>query len=511
MIKVFNDTDKLYKSNGDAVIAATKARVKNADNGDYTLELTCSSDYSDVLQANKIIVAPTPQGEQAFRVRSIEKRSNRLDAKAYHVFYDADNLIIADSYAVNKTAKQALKYFNNATDIASPFTMDSDILSMHNLRIVRKSLAEAIVEVIERWGGHLVRDNYNIAVKGSIGKDYGVTIQYKKNLKELTASYDWSSVVTKLLPVGKDGVLLQDLYVYSETQYNIPFTKTVTFEQDIEREDYPSDAAYIAALRADLKKQAKNYLAIACVPTINYTLRGNPEKATDIGDIIEVKDARIGVDVLTKVISYEYDAITNKYVTLEFGNFTPKLSSLMSDIKAETSIQIANATSNINVEVNGIVDAITALNSLVTELEEDKQDLLGEGRYIDITDNIVNCDLTAGDGIDIDADNAIKLAPLSMIEIKDNIIATVDTNVITLFINLPRPIDTYNIESYSLKIYTTQGAGTTIDIDNTIADITLASEIVNDYTLEITLTDAGQTLTGLAGAYNAYAELIITN
>lgn len=400
MIRAFNLTDKVYQTNGDAVIAATKARVKNEDNGDFTLDLTCSSDYSDFIQANNIIVVPTPQGDQAFRVRQVEKRSNRIEAKCYHVFYDAENFLIADSYAVNMTAEQALRHFNDATDTLSPFTMDSNITTLNNLRIVRGSLAEAVISVIERWGGHLVRDNYNIAVKGAIGVDNGITIEYKKNLKELTASYDWSDVVTKLLPVGKDGVLLDNLYVYSDTQYAIPFTKTITFEQDIEREDYPSDEAYVAALKADLRQQAQNYVNIACVPTINYTLKGNPEKVTDIGDIIEVKDARIGVNVLTKVIAYEYDAITKKYVNLEFGNFTPKLSSLMSDIKAETSLQIASATSNINIEVNSINNNITELNTIVNNLNQNKQNKLIAGQNITITSNNV-ISATSERGIDV--------------------------------------------------------------------------------------------------------------
>lgn len=390
MIRAFNVIDKTFNNNGDAVIAATKARVKNEDNGDFTLNLICGSEYNDFIQPNNIIVAPTPSGAQAFRIRQVEKKTNRIEAKCYHVFYDADNLLIADSYAFNMNVKQALEHFNAATDTQSPFTMDSNITALNNLRIVRGSLVEAITQIIERWGGHLVRDNYNISILGNIGRDNGITIEYKKNLKELTASYDWSNVVTKLLPVGKDGILLDDLYVYSTTQYDIPFTKTLSFEQEIEREEYQTDEEYIAALKADLREQAQNYVNVACVPTINYTLKGNPEKVTDIGDVIEVKDSRIGVNILTKVIAYEYDAIANRYVNLEFGNFTPKLSSLMSDIKSETATQIASATNNINIEVNAIENAVTILNSSINQLENGKQNKLTAGENIVINNDIIS-------------------------------------------------------------------------------------------------------------------------
>ena len=336
MIRVFQSTDKNYTSNGDIVINPTKCRVKNADNGDFVLEMTCGTQYNDFLQPNNIIVAPTPAGDQAFRIRNITKKESKLEIKAPHVYYDGDNYLIADSYAVEKTCQEALDHFNAATDTQSPFLMVSDVETVETFRCVRKSLTECVETVLERWGGHLKRDNWQISILNAIGTDNGITIEYKKNLKELTASYDWSSVCTKILPVGKDGILLDEKYIYSRKQYRIPFTKTVSFNQDIDQEDYETEDEYKAALKADLKEQAAEYLKKSCYPSVNYTLKGNPEKVTDIGDVIEVKDSRIGVDILTQVISYEFDALQNRYVSLEFGNFTNNLNNLLSNINKST-------------------------------------------------------------------------------------------------------------------------------------------------------------------------------
>lgn len=352
MIRAFKPTDTIFISNGDAVLLPTKARVKNSDNGDYYLELTCGVEYNDYLQANNIIVAPTPQGDQAFRIRTINKSKNRIDVKAWHVFYDTQNYLIADSYAVNLTCNEALDHFNRATDNQSPFTMFSDINTVNTFRCVRKSLAECISTVIERWGGHLVRNNWNISILNGVGVDNGVTIQYKKNLKELKAEYDWANVCTKLLPVGKDGILLDELYVYSDIQYEIPYTKAVNFSQDIEEEDYIDEWGYKAALKADLLEQAKAYLKQNSLPIVNYTLKGNPEKVTDIGDIIEVRDERIGVNVLTNVVSYEYDAIQERYVSLEFGNFTNNLSNLISNIDTQTQTKVDSAVGELSTAIS---------------------------------------------------------------------------------------------------------------------------------------------------------------
>lgn len=366
MIKAFNATDKDYSSNGDAVILATKARVKNADNGDYYLELTCGTEYNEYMAANNILVVPTPQGEQAFRIRDITKNKKKITVKAWHVFYDSQNYLIEDSYAVNMTCNEALDHFNNATDTTSPFTTLSNITSTNSYRCVRTSLAECINTILERWGGHLKRDNWHINILNSIGVDNGITIEYKKNLQELTASYNWDNVVTKLLPVGKDGILLPSIYVYSEIQYDIPYTKCVSFEQDIEEDDFKDaagdidEAAYNAALQADLAEQAQRYVNANCYPIINYTLKGNPEKVTDIGDIIQVKDERLGVDITTEVISYEYDAIQEKYVSLEFGNFTNTLNDLIANINGSTNATVDNA--------------IVTLSSTLAEALQEAQD-----------------------------------------------------------------------------------------------------------------------------------------
>ena len=389
MIKAFNATDKNYSSNGDAVILATKARVKNSDNGDYYLELTCGSEYSEYIQANNILVVPTPQGEQAFRIRTVTKKNKKLEAKAWHVYYDSLNYVIADSYAVNMSCNEALQHFNAATDTASPFTMSSNITSINSYRCVRTSLAGCIDTIIDRWGGHLVRDNFNINILGSIGVDNGITIQYKKNLQELTASYDWSGVVTKLLPVGKDGILLDELYIYSDIQYDIPYTKVVSFSQDNINEDDYKDAegnlneeAYKEALKADLAAQGQQYVNLYCLPIINYTLKGNPEKVTDIGDIIQVKDERIGVNVTTEVIAYEYDAIQKKYVSLEFGNFTNTLSDLINNIGASTSNKVDNA----------IVTLTSELSAALAEAQDKIWNALGSSYVIYEGDKILVVD-----------------------------------------------------------------------------------------------------------------------
>lgn len=340
MIKLFGTTDTDFSSNGDAVIQPFKAKVHKEDNGKFYLNVEADISYVDILTENRIIVADTPQGAQAFRIKNQEKTKNKITIKAQHISYDAENYVIADSYVVDKNCNDAMDHLNSATDNPSPFQTYSDIAIVDSYRCVRTSLYDAFSTVLERWGGHFVRDNYRFAIMSTIGRDNGVTVRYKKNLKEMTCTANWDNVVTKLMPVGKDGLLLDEVYLYSKTQYDIPFTKVVSFNQNVDQDLYKDaeghldETAYNNALIEDLRQQGQAYVDENCVPKVNYTLKANLEKLTDIGDTIEVIDEPMRVDITTHVISYDYDCILGKYTELEFGNFQQKVSDLMGTVSS---------------------------------------------------------------------------------------------------------------------------------------------------------------------------------
>ena len=373
MLKVFQPTDTIYSSNGDIVLKVFKAIVHKEDNGAFYLEIEAPLDYVDYLVSGNIINANTPQGEQSFRITNVEKTRSKIKFQANHLFYDSMNYLIEDSYVVDKNCNDALDHLNNATSDVSPFTTISDIQNIASYRCVRKSLYEAIQVVLERWGGHLVRNNWSIGIYDTIGQDNGVTVRYAKNLKEITATYNWDEVVTKLMPVGKDGILLNALdpdasvYLESGVQYDIPFTKTITFEQDINEDDYRDEdtgeideVAYKTALIDDLTDKGYSYLAEHSTPAVNYSLSANLEKISDIGDTVEVIDERLGINLFTNVISYDYDCILEQYTQIEFGNFIPKLADLMSTISDTTETLIQESTSTVQVTLNRELEQATS-------------------------------------------------------------------------------------------------------------------------------------------------------
>lgn len=368
MIKVFKPNEKIFNSNGEKILKPFKAVILKEDNGDYELELETPISDNDYIQNDYIIVVDTQWGEQGFRVYNPEKKPNKIIATCKHLFYDTANYLIEDSYIVDKNCNDALDHLNQALDTATPFTTISDVETIDSYRCVRTSFEEAISVILKRWGGHLVRDNFTIAIRKEIGTDNGVTLRYGKNISDIKKTEDWSKVVTKILPVGKNGMQLNSLYEKSEESenkkdpnispyitttdigiginYDRPYTKTVTFNQDIEQAAEETDEDYFYHLRDDLKTQAIAYLKENCVPKINYTLKAQINKITDVGDIIEVYDERLGVTLKTNVISVKWDCIQERYIEVSFGNFENKLKNLQSSITKTTTQKVDDTVQN---------------------------------------------------------------------------------------------------------------------------------------------------------------------
>lgn len=390
MIRIFKPTDTVYTSNGEAVLKPLRAIVHKEDNGDYYLEYEFDISDDKFIIKDYQIVANTPQGSQAFRIGNFEKTRRKIKGNAYHVYYDSRRYLIEELTITDKNCNVALDDINSATSNPSPFNVFSNIANLNSLDIKLQSLYEAFSKVIDVWGGHLVRDNFNIKVLDSIGVDNGVTVQYAKNLQDIQATYNWDNVVTKLYPIGKDNIQLEEKYVYSETQYEIPYTKTVTFEQDIDEKNYPDHNSYAYAVAEDLRVKAQEYVNEHCIPEVNYTLKADLDKVTDVGDIIEVKDNRLGIDLETYVISFNYDCLTKRYTEVEFGTFENKLSSLIQHITASNDKAISQNNDTLKV----------ILSDEIAEAEEkiwgalDSSYCIYEGNQILIVDTLPKEDAT---------------------------------------------------------------------------------------------------------------------
>ena len=372
MIRVYDATERLFNHNGIKALHPLFAEITKIDNGDYYIELEDTLENLEYYQKGLIIRASTPWGNQGFRCDNPIIKNNRVTCKAWHLTYDAKNYLIKDSYAVDKNCNDALNYFNDNTDITSPFDVSSDITEISSTRVVRQTLFNVFERFIsaDKYGGHWVRDNFSFGIKASVGQDRGVVLAYQKNISDIEVSENWDNVCTKILPYTTDGdvaIELDETYVeLSEDLYDIPYSQTVKFENIYKKEEFATREEFLTATKEWLKAQADAYLDVNKVPLVNYSISAEISNVSDIGDLIYVKHPKVNVNITTNVISIKYDVLKGKYTKIEFGNFKKEIKNFRQEIVEEvgkdTNTKV-NETKNLLEQE--LTDATDKINSVL--------------------------------------------------------------------------------------------------------------------------------------------------
>lgn len=358
MIKIFDANDRDFSSAGNVIINPLKCREykKKSLNGWY-IEVELPIKYKEYIEKDKLCVIKTKSklNPQAFRIGdNINYTSRKISFTANHVMFDAEDYFLLDVRPTNLNGINTLNYINERTDSVSPFSIYSNVENIDTAYFIRKTLLEAWSIIEERWGGVFDADNWDISFLQKVGNDNGENIIYGKNLENIEVYEDWSNVVTKLCPVGYDGIMLPETYLESDVQYEKPYTRKVEFQTDLESDEQTEEN-----LITELRNNGTKYLEENKYPKFSYTVKSDINQNLEIGDTIHVLHPI--ADILTEVLEYEYDVILEKIRTLTFGNFTRDVQTKFNNIK-NTIEQLNQTISNQIVTINKQTDLINSLN-----------------------------------------------------------------------------------------------------------------------------------------------------
>ncbi len=329
MIKIFDENDRDFSTNGNIAIKPIKCRErkKKSLNGWY-IDVEVDIKYADYILEDKLCVVKTKSKvrPQAFRIENPKKTNKTIIFTANHVMFDAKRYHLFDVRPTKQNGQNALSYINERTDNISPFTVFSNIEHISTAYFIRKNLLEAWAVLEERWDGVFDADNWDIKFLDKVGNDNGETISYGKNMQGIQIFEDWSNVCTKVCPVGYDGVTLPEEYLESDIKYKVPYTKTIDFETEIEDEEKTEDK-----LIEELRENANRYLENNKYPKVSYEVTSNVNQNMEIGDTIHVKHPLVNLQ--TEVLEYEHNILTGKIELLIFGNYTRDVKSKFDNIK----------------------------------------------------------------------------------------------------------------------------------------------------------------------------------
>jgi len=335
MIKIFNPNDRDFSSNGNICINPISCieKKKKSLNGWY-LEVKVDIKYKEYIKKDYLVVIKTKSSlnPQAFRIAdddndsTIQYTDRFIIFKANHVAFDSKRYFLVDVRPTKLNAITALEYINERTDQESPFFVYSDIDSISTSYFIRKNLLEAWEIFEERYSGYFLLDNWNVRLMSSIGKETGEIIAYGQKLQGFQIFESWSNVVTKLCPVGSNGLMLDEVFIESDIQYDVPYTKTQQFTSDLPIEEQTEEN-----LKKELKIKAENHLNENKYPLVSYEITSDINQDLDIGDKAHIKHPL--ADIKVEVVEYTYDHVQEKIVSIVFGNFVRDVKSKFDTIK----------------------------------------------------------------------------------------------------------------------------------------------------------------------------------
>ncbi|KEI07156.1 hypothetical protein Z957_09510 [Clostridium sp. K25] len=311
-------------------------------NGDYELELEYSAKgrKSKYLEEWNIIKADG-QLFRIYRVEKISKEIKTIKVWAKHIFYDLLYYFIEDSRAVNCSIKTAMEKALPG-DVSTIYKVDSDIILANTIYFVQTNPVEAMFGIIKRWKcGEIKRDNFDIKILKQIGKDSGVLIAQGKNILGIKFNSDTKDVVTKLYPVGYNGIKLTKKYInipnWNSDKYPpFPIVKKIQFK---EAEDE-------VTLRVMTKESIKTIGLskvnievdfIELSKTKEYEKYKHLQKV-NVGDRVIVRYKDFDIDIKVPVIKIRKDVLRGLNAKVELGQPKDNILNKMDTSEIKTTV-----------------------------------------------------------------------------------------------------------------------------------------------------------------------------
>lgn len=378
----FKTEAEFMNRNGNAVLMPTKATVHPILNGSWEAELQHPIDPDGrwkYITEEAVVKMPSFNGTQLFRIKSKQKVDSGVTAVMEPIFFDAmDDCFLEDVRPTKKNGQQALDLM---TAPNSKYSGRSNITTANTAYYQYKNLIEAINgdddnSFVNRWGGEILFDNYNVIINTRVGGDYGVELRYGKNIPTdgLTEEVDMRSVVTRIYPKAYNGYTMTGTkYVDSPLRDSYPNIKTATItfddvkmEADATEEDAENGVTICknqTELNNALKKRCQDqWDAGLDKPLVTISadmvLLQNTEQYKDyavleevsLGDTVHCIHSRLGIRTDARVIELEYDSVRKKVTSVVLGDFQ------------------YNYFNNVSSAVNRIDGVIRPDGSLVAEL-----------------------------------------------------------------------------------------------------------------------------------------------
>ena len=304
-----------------------------------TYQLTFKFPTSDpkwaLLTPETELVADDLHGEQYFTIFEVEKQHGYVTVYANQV------ATLLNGYSINKINVDRV---NGATVMnalvagfkrETPFTFFSDVMSKHTLNLKDISAMEALAKdkhsIVGQWGGDLVRDKYSVRLLENGGIENESLFAYKKNMKSFQESKSTKELRTrihfkKVIEAHEEGKKDQILTVTIDSQLINKYKHI--YEADMEVQD--QDVVDQKTLEEYGKRYFRETLCDMIEESLEIDVVGQADQPVHMFDIVSIFHESYDVDLRKKITKYKFNPMSNKLVSIGFGEVARTLADSIS-------------------------------------------------------------------------------------------------------------------------------------------------------------------------------------
>lgn len=389
----------IYLTNGNIPLnAADNDKIVQEANSTYQLSFRfpTSDPLWEQLREETKLTADDLHGEQDFVIFEVEKKNGFIQVYANQVMTLLNNYVIGPLALDRVSGSTALSQFAGSITRENPFSFFSDIDDRHTFNTDSINAMAAFAKdkhsILGQWGGDLVRHGYQVRLLKNGGSENESLFMYQKNLSNYQQKTSTKSLKTRITfkktikssngnnDERKISVVVDSPLINKYSQI---------YEDVIEVTD--QNVTDESSLREYGKQYFRTSLCDMLEENLEISVVGRGDIAVQIFDTVSVFHEIFNLDVRKKITKYTYSPMSEKLLSVGFGNFKTGLLNMVSnavrdelkDFHSQFETQLLKEIQNADLAFDRKVEEIKnqfedEVNAAKAKAEENKRELSDE-------------------------------------------------------------------------------------------------------------------------------------
>lgn len=386
--QLINTNNKILGSLNDC----TRLYVTEERNGIYEAEfdIPVNSSMHNKIKIGHFIYAKPDDLSENQKFRIYKRIYNPIDKTTVfyceHIRYKLAGIPVAPK-TYSGTPSSILSEMLTSVKSSTEFTAWSDISAVKDIKMDIPSTAGAMLagqegSLLDTFGGEYKFDNYTVKLYQNRGQEKKTEIRYRKNLTGFTCTEDTTSTYTHVYPYyrNEDGVYveLDSKVITLGNAWKLPFENLYILDLSAEFDTPPTKAQLQANANAfiranDLDTISRHY-KVSFVPLWQTEEYKNIAVLERCGLCDTVSIVHDNETVKAKIIKTVYDALNERYVSMELGNAVSSFAQTVQQSVRQIENNLQSTKSFLQQSIERQTKRITGNRGGYVVMNDDNQD-----------------------------------------------------------------------------------------------------------------------------------------